>query len=198
MTTETITKLLRVLRVIPDKEKRPLIDVLRTDYQRHAHFAELLFYDWPKAKEVAIAMLDYVSLHIRRQDEALALEILCEALSAYSEVAQFARINRNEKVDDALRLAIFVDALVTVSLRDLQIAIETEKGEQWTLPEGVALSKWLAEHDGDLTVYHQPLLDSMPVRAMIYGAITTESVKRILQRADYENAILANRLAISR
>tara|TARA_R110002051_G_scaffold299268_1_gene366401 strand:- start:10725 stop:11249 length:525 start_codon:yes stop_codon:yes gene_type:complete len=173
------------------------MEVLRTDYQRYSHAAELLFYDWPKAKEVAVALLEYISLHIRRQDEALALEVLCEALVAYGEVSQFARINRIEKVDDALRLAIFVDALITVTLRDLQIVVETEDGDKWSLPEGVAFSTWLGDRDGDLTVYHQPLDDVLPIRAMLYGAITSPSVKRILLRAGYENPILANRLAIS-
>lgn len=180
----------------PIPKKRPLMEVLRTNYQRHLHVAELLFYDWPKAKEVAVALLDYVSLHIRRQEEALALEILCEALVAYSEVSQFARINRTEKVDDALRLAIFVDALITVTLRDLQISVVTESGDQWSLPEGVSFSTWLGGREGDLTVYHKPIDDVLPIRAMLYRAITTPSVKRILLRSGYEDAILANRLAI--
>ena len=178
-------------------EPRPLMDVLRSDYQKHVHNAELLFYDWPKAKEVAIALLDYVSLQLRRQDEALALTILCEALVDYSEVAQFAKKNIQAKVDDALRLAIFVDALVSTSLRDLQIIVEKESGEQWSLPEGVGLSTWIGNDvQSDLTIYHSPLENPIPLRAMFYGAITPPSVKRILKRSGYEDAILANRLAI--
>ena len=174
------------------------MDVLRSDYQKHVHNAELLFYDWPKAKEVAVSLLNYISLQLCRQEKTLALTILCEGLVAYSEVAQFAKSNLQSKVDDALRLAIFVDSLITVSVRDLQIAVEKESGERWSLPEGVTFSSWLGdEHQGDLTVYHQPFQDPIPVRAMLYGVITTPSIKRILQRSGYEDAILANRLAIS-
>lgn len=177
-------------------ETRPLMEVLRKDYQRHAHNAELLFYDWPKAKEVAISFIKHVGLHLRRREESLALAILCEALNAYSEVTVFSRRSWTEKVDDALRLATFVNALVTVAVRDLQIAVESERGSQWTLPGGEAFSSWLDREQGDLAVYHQSLNDELPVRALLYGTFAPESVKKILKRADYEDAILANRLAV--
>lgn len=180
------------------KSQRPLIEALRHNNQRYAKMAELLFFDWPKAKLVALGLLDYVSLNIRRDDEAVAILILSEALNAYSEAVYFTSIPDGKRSEDAKRLAIFVDVLVQATCRDLQIQVENERGEGWSLSVGEPFLTWLKHHDGDLTIYRKPLNAEQPVRAMLYGAITPDSVKRTLQRAGYENAILADCLAISR
>ncbi len=102
------------------------------------------------------------------------------------------------KLEDPLRLAVFINALVTATRKELHVLITNEAGQSWSLANGTPFATWLMANEGELTIYSHHPVDESSLREVIYSLLTSESVKRILKRAGHEDAVLANRVVTDR
>jgi len=186
---------LEVVRVITEERRIGMTEAIRQRGRRYADIVDLLFFDWPKAKDVIENLRSYVSEHIQRHDDPVIYTIVTEALDEYHEAVYNPG---GRKLEDPLRLAVFINALVTATCRELQIVITNDAGQSWSLASGTPFATWLTANDGELTIYSQAPADESSLREVIYSLLTSESVKRILKRAGHEDAVLANRVVTDR
>lgn len=183
----------RVVRVIPKERRRTLTEGIREQGRRYADLADLLFFDWPKAKGVVESLQAYLSDHIQLEENPVVYRLIRDSLDRYHDAV----FNHSgKKLDDPLRLAIFIDALLTATCDIVNIEIENDQGSTWTITTGQPFSSWLMENDGGITIYAGAVEDQQPIREMLYALLTSDSIKRILKRAGHEDAVLANRLVI--
>lgn len=179
--------------MIPKERRRTLTEGIREQGRRYADLADLLFFDWPKAKGVVESLQAYLSDHIQLEDNPVVYRLIRDSLDRYHDAV----FNHSgKKLEDPLRLAIFIDALLTATCEIVNIEIENDQGAAWTIASGQPFSSWLMENDGGITIYAGAVEDERAIREILYALLTSDSIKRILKRAGHEDAVLANRLAI--
>ncbi|WP_440136553.1 hypothetical protein, partial [Escherichia coli] len=83
-----------------------------------------------------------------------------------------------------------LETLITETCRALEVQIVDSGGDSWSVDSGESFSRWLSSHPGELSITPQPHEDETSLRGLLYELITCESVKTVLRRTDYEEAVV--------
>jgi hypothetical protein len=182
-------------RIVRDVElKDDIFPLIRSRGRKYASLVDLLFFDWPGAKKVVNNLYAYISENIEKNKEPVILSIVDTALDSYHDSVYR---KDGKKLDDPMRLAIFVETLIVQTCKELDICIVDEQGEHWSVDNETPFVTWLAEHPGELTVRGHQHEDETLLREILYRLVASESVKNVFRRAGYEEAVLAGRIAPS-
>lgn len=168
---------------------------VRKRTRRHASLVDLLSFDWPDAKKIMNNLYSHISDNVHKNNKPVIYDIIDVALDRYHD-AVFQK--NGKKLDDPKRIAIFIETLIVETCRELELAIVDEKGDEWTVDSGQPFVAWRDAHPGDLEVYGRTHPDEDVLRKMLYTLVTSESIKRVLKRAGYEEAVLAGCVAPGR
>jgi hypothetical protein len=161
--------------------------------RRNAHILRILRFDWPVSEIIIERLSSYITDGIQVNQEPVIYLILEKALRKYSESVFF---KQPEKYEDPVRMGVFLEAIITETCRAMKIEILDGQGEVWRISAGEPLSLWLTRHPGDLTVSPRPHGNERALRAWLYALMACPNVKTVLRRANYEQAIVAGRMAI--
>ncbi|TDX26812.1 hypothetical protein DFO67_11577 [Modicisalibacter xianhensis] len=168
---------------------------VRKRTRRHASLVDLLSFDWPDARKIMNNLYSHISDNIQINKKPVIYNIIDVALDRYHD-AVFQKNGR--KLDDPKRIAIFIVTLIVETCRELEVAIVDEKGNEWTVDAGQPFIAWREDHPGDLKVYGRSHPDEEMLRKVLYTLVTSESIKGVLKRAGYEEAVLAGCVAPGR
>ncbi|MGO3422687.1 MAG: hypothetical protein ACTIMZ_09535 [Pseudoalteromonas distincta] len=169
-----------------------VVDGLKTRCRKNAEALTLLQFDWPVSRFVLERISEYITDHICADEEPVIYEIIEEALVRYSEAVHFKAGN---KIPDPLRFAVFIEALISETSRIMEVEIVDNSGSSWTVGSGKSFCEWYSKHEGGLTIYPKLHESENSLRSVLYDLITSEQIKTVLRRVDYEEAIMAGGLA---
>ncbi|MFC6674117.1 hypothetical protein [Marinobacterium aestuariivivens] len=167
---------------------------LRARGKKNIELMTLLQFDWPVSRIVLEKISDYISDQIYADEEPVIYEIIEGALIRYSEAVHF---RNGGKVDDTVRFGIFLDGLITETARCMEIEIQDSTGASWHVGSGIRFSDWYAKHSNSSEIRILPKLheNESSLRTVLYELITSERIRNILRRVNYEEAVVAGRLA---
>lgn len=155
---------------------------------------EVLAADWPEARKSINTLCHYVSQNIQNGGEPVLNMIIVNALKQYQRVVWH---KNNEKFQDPLRIATFIDALISEACQALNIEVQAANGMKWTVHSGCAFTLWLSKNGGDVKVMPAENLDQKAIRKGLYELITEENIKSVLRRANYEAAIVDGSMPVA-
>lgn len=179
----------RNLATMPTKD---IATLMRRRSRRRATLIDLLFYDWPASKEMMENLYGYISATITKNNEPVIYCILDKALNRYRDVV-FCK--NGERIDDPVRIGVFVETLIVETCRELEVSIYDAAGAAWSVDSGQPFLAWLQGHPGSLMICGQTHENESALRQMLYCLITSDSIKKVLRRGLYDQDILAGRLA---
>ncbi|EPB6455952.1 hypothetical protein ACRQ8J_004977, partial [Escherichia coli] len=97
--------------------------------------------------------------------------------------------------EDPARISAFLDTLITETCKALEIQIAANSGGgAWSVDSGTSFSAWCTDHPGDLSITPHAHEDESSLRGLLYDLLICESVKNVLRRTDYEQAVVSGRL----
>lgn len=173
----------------------PTVDVLsaiRGRGKRYAQSLDILLYDWPITAKVVSKFYQFLSENIEIEHEPVFFAIIEKALDAYKSA-----VNRphQDKLDDPLRLLIFIEALIDNCCQTLDIAIVDGAGHQWKVDSRLPFVEWLVAHPGDLKVLSIGKTEQGDTRyrKAIYQVVADPTVQNIFRKEGYEQTVLASR-----
>jgi len=169
-----------------------IMDGLKSRSRNNAQILSVLQFDWPVSNSVIGKLSHYITDGITADKEPVIYPIIEKALRHYAEHV-FHELE--EKHEDPIRIAGFLEALITEACRALQVKITDDEGHAWGVDAGEAFSTWLSSHQGELSIYPQPPEDENALRGLLYELIACERVKTVLRRANCEEAVVAGRMA---
>ncbi|MGB1320183.1 MAG: hypothetical protein ACPG5L_04595 [Vibrio gallaecicus] len=169
-----------------------VVDGLRTRCRKNAEALTLLQFDWPVSRFVLERISEYISDQICADEEPVIYEIIEEALIRYSEVVHF---KSGHKIPDPLRFAVFIEALISETSRIMEIEISDKSGSSWTVSSGQSFCEWYSKHEGGLTIHPKLHDNENSLRSVLYDLITSEQIRSVLRRVNYEEAVMAGGLA---
>jgi hypothetical protein len=168
-----------------------VVDGLRSRCRKNAEALTLLQFDWPVSRVVLERISEYITDHICADDEPVIYEIIEEALIRYSEAVHF---KAGKKIPDPLRFAVFIEALISETSRVMEVEIIDEQGSSWTVGNGQSFCEWYSKHEGGLSVYPKVHENEHSLRTILYDLITSDQIKKVLRRVNYEEAVMAGGL----
>lgn len=184
-----------VVRMKQQKGKDEFWKTMRRRSRRYASLLDLLIFDWPDADEILYNLYLYVSDSIHRNKDPVIYHIVEQALDSYNDAV----FNRDKKkLDDPVRISIFIESLIKSTCSYFEVSIVDERGEAWSVDSGERFVDWLRNHSGDLKIYDHQHQDEASLRGMLYTLVTCESVKKVIKRSGYEDAVLAGSVAAGR
>lgn len=148
----------------------------------------LLKFDWPDSEIVAGNLCEYMTDAIRLNGIPVASKFIDAALAKYAAVVYH---DKPQKCEDQARIGFFVEEILNEA-SELSIKITDEYGSEWTLGSEKSFSQWLENSHGELSVVAQEYSDAEKerVRLFIYNRITPSRIKGVLQRREYDKAVV--------
>ncbi|TOI60583.1 hypothetical protein [Vibrio parahaemolyticus] len=183
-----------VTRVVDVNPHKKVLSVIRKRDRKNAHTLALLFFDWPATNDVIEQLCCFITDGIKSDKEPVIYPILEEALDKYSGVVFHAN---KRKYEDPVRLGVFLETIITETAKALEIEIEDSLGNKWSVEKGEPFSHWLADHKGELFIVPHQHQNECKLRKALYQLVASESVKTVLRRTNYEEAVVAGRLVAS-
>ena len=171
-----------------------VINQLKSRGRKNAHILSILQLDWPVSEIIIEKLIGYISDGISANDETVIYSIIEEALDRYSK---FVFHDNKEKYEDPARISAFVESIITETSRALEVQIVDGCGYSWSVDSGEPFSQWISTHTGELSIKPQPHEDEISLRSFLYELITSENVRTVLRRTNYEESVVAGRLAFS-
>lgn len=181
-----------VARVVDVNPFEAVINALKKRGRRNTHTLLLLQFDWPASQDIIERLSCFITDGIKASGEPVIYPIIEEALQRYSAAVFHGKYKKH---DDPARIGVFLETMITQTCRALEIRIVDSKGASWLVARGQPLSHWIYEHPGDLTIYSHAHDDEPALRGLLYELLTCESVKKVLERKGYGEAVVAGRLA---
>nr|WHE43956.1 hypothetical protein LOCMHKOF_00073 [Providencia stuartii] len=169
-----------------------VMNELKSRGRKNAHILSILQFDWPASEAIIEKLSCYITDGIKANQEPVIYPIIEEALHRYSQLVFH---EQREKYEDPARIGAFLETLITETCRALEVQIVDSGGDSWSVDSGESFSLWLSSHPGELSINPQPHEDETSLRGLLYELITCESVKTVLRRTDYEEAVVAGRMA---
>ncbi|OFB07394.1 hypothetical protein BG490_19945 [Salmonella enterica subsp. enterica serovar Typhimurium] len=169
-----------------------VMNELKSRGRKNAHILSILQFDWPASEAIIEKLSCYITDGIKANQEPVIYPIIEEALHRNSQLVFH---EQREKYEDPARLGAFLETLITETCRALEVQIVDSGGDSWSVDSGESFSLWLSSHPGELSINPQPHEDETSLRGLLYELITCESVKTVLRRTDYEEAVVAGRMA---
>lgn len=146
----------------------------------------LLEFDWPASKGVLERICEHISDYVNKDEEPVIYEIIETALSKYKGAIH----NRGaSKTPDPIRFGIFIEALITSTSNFIEV--QDESGSVWSSKSNSSFIEWYEIHVGSINLKPAPSEKEKSIRAAIYQLITSERVREILRKVDYEKTIMA-------
>lgn len=165
---------------------------IRDRGKRYKQALDILIYDWPITTRVISNLYLYITENIQREHDPVFFAIIEKALDAYKQA-----ITRpaEDKLDDPLRLMIFVESLIDNTCQMLDVAIVDSAGHQWKVDNKDTFLEWLVAHPGELKVLSIGKTEQgdTKYRKALYQVMAEPSVKNIFRKEGYEKAVLASR-----
>ncbi|MBB3105242.1 hypothetical protein [Azomonas macrocytogenes] len=162
-----------------------LMKTIKQRGRNNAYLWSLLQWDWPIAKDIIDQVYAFfLSAEIPDTPlSELACQVIEEALQRYGTTIFDGPYLKHE---DAYRISVFLDTLISVTTAQLIDGISDEKGHVWKVRFDEEQVIW----------YQQDKLDSdsddeASLRAQLYGLFACEKLQFCLRRASNEQAILA-------
>ncbi len=186
-----------------DYEIEKLVDIdyfstvtktIGTRGKKNAHILDLLKIDWPASQTIIEKLSLLITAGIKKNKEPIIYLIIEEALQRYSDVVFH---NNSKKYDDPIRIGVFLETIITATCRVLEIQIMDSQGNKWSVDSCQSFFHWTLNHPGELAIYQYQHQDEHSLRSLLYDLMTCNSVKNVLKRANYEEAVLAGRMAFS-
>lgn len=169
-----------------------VMNVLKSRGRKNAHILSILQLDWPASESIIQRLSDYISDSIKANEEPVIYPIIEEALLRYSQLVFHAH---RYKYEDPARISAFLDTLITETCKALEVQIAAKSGgEAWSVDSGTAFSMWWTSHPGDLSITPHTHEDEPSLRGLLYDLLICESVKNVLRRTEYEQAVVSGRL----
>lgn len=156
------------------------------DDSETAALVDLLEFDWPGAVEAMSAMSLHLSDGILRNEYPLIRAIFQTSLAHYEAAIQ----PNGTRLDDTARLAVFIHHLLHGAYDQMRIKIVSETGAEWTLMNEESFSEWRRQHEGDLYAYRHNADDRQAVVQSLYERVVPGNIKLILERLNYESAVV--------
>jgi hypothetical protein len=170
-----------------------VMEGLRARGRKNVELLTLLQFDWPVSKFVLEKISEYISDHIIADEEPVIYEIIEGALIRYSEAVHF---KEGRKIDDPVRFGVFIEALISETSRIMEVEIRDDTGVAWSVESGSSFSDWYAERSGELSIHPKLHENEKSLRTVLYELITSEQIRTVLRRVDYEEAVVAGSVAI--
>lgn len=159
---------------------RKTIKTLKKRSRHNSIVLGVLEYDWPVARSIIEIVCEYIGHNICSDDEPIIYPILEFALERYSK---FLFQGGREKHKDFVRLAAFIDGILTKTCEMAQEFIKTQpKNNKLLMVNKRTLSDWL---NGEPDAASRLLL-----RRSLYDLVANRHVKHILKSTNYENAVV--------
>lgn len=166
-----------------------VMNALRSRGRKNAHILSILQLDWPASELIIQKLSDYISDSIKANQEPVIYPIIEEALFRYSQLVFHAQ---RYKYEDPARLSAFLDSLITETCKALEVQIAAKNGgDVWSVESGTSFSEWSTNHPGDLSITPHVHEDEPSLRGLLYELLICESVKNVLRRTDYEQAVVS-------
>ncbi len=172
------------------------VKVLRKRSRHNSVVLGILEYDWPVATSIIETISDYIGSGIHTNNEPVIYDILEFAIERYSK---FLFHTRSTKYEDAIRIAAFIEGLITKTCDVAQMKITNESGtSSWAAGDKASFSEWYKRNGtSKLTVQPEPVENVQDLRKFLYELIANDQVKHILKSANYEKAVVFGSLAAS-
>lgn len=164
----------------------------KTRGRKNAELLTLLQFDWPVSRFVLEKISEYISDQIYADEEPVIYEIIEGALFRYSEAVHF---KEGKKVPDPVRFGVFIEALISETSRIMEIEIQDGEGRSWNVGSGESFCDWYNTRAGDLNIFPKLHENENSLRTVLYELITSEQIRNVLRRVDYEEAVVAGGLA---
>lgn len=171
---------------------KKVMNELKSRDRKNAHILSILQFDWPASTEIIKKLSCYITEGIKANQEPILYAIIEEALTRYSHVVFY---KQQEKYEDPARIGTFLESIITETCRQLEVKIIDSSGDSWSVESGEPFSLWLSSHPGELSINPQPHEDEPSLRGLLYELITCESVKTVLRRTNYEEAVVTGCMA---
>lgn len=169
-----------------------VMNALKSRGRKNAHILSILQLDWPASESIIHRLSDYISDSIKANEEPVIYPIIEEALLRYSQLVFHAQ---KYKYEDPARISAFLDTLITETCKALEVQIAANSGGgAWSVDSGTSFSAWCTDHPGDLSITPHAHEDESSLRGLLYDLLICESVKNVLRRTDYEQAVVSGHL----
>lgn len=186
---------IEIIRMDKVNRTERLSQAMKKMGEDQAEIVAMLEFDWPGADQIIDALCNFVTESIQEDGSPVIYRIVDKALESYGK-AVFRPDGK--KLEDPLRIAIFLDRLLSESAIELNIWIEDDRGSAWNVDSEIPFSDWLEQHPGDVAVYQRAGADHLMLRKRLYALLTCSPIKRVMKRTGYESAVVDGRLAINR
>lgn len=177
-----------------EKTLSRVMETLRARGRKNADTLILLQFDWPDTEHVLGRVVDSVADFSCNGSDPVIYSILDQALERYSKAVHFrvgcSYLDASKK--DPMRLAIFIEALITETMMVVKAGRQNGCKGEWPLDQGVSLSEWLCEQGGlsEAEQKLKPCMSNETLRSTLYELFTSERVRSILRRVGYEEAVV--------
>jgi hypothetical protein len=168
-----------------------IVNGLKARGKKHVEILTLLQFDWPVSRFVLEKLSEHISDHIIADEQPVIYEIIEQALVSYSEAVHH---GSQKKMSDAARFAVFMESLITETSRTMEIEIRDEQGSGWTIDSGVSFNEWYSSRSGEISIYPKLHANEKSLRSTLYELLTSETIRNVLRRIDYEDAVVDGRL----
>lgn len=169
-----------------------VIAALKRRDRRNTRMLSLLQCDWPAAQAIIERLSLLIGDGIRADEQPVIYSIIETALHRYASVVFH---ENSQKAEDPARIGAFLEAIITETCRSLAIEVVGSSGQVWSIHSGKPFAHWLYEQSGELKVQTTRFRDQEVARQRLYALLTNDSVRAVLRKAGYEEAVVAGRLA---
>lgn len=169
-----------------------VMEGLKARGRKNTEMLNLLQFDWPASTGVLEKICDHISDYVNKDEEPIIYEIIESALSKYQDAIH----NRGEnKTPDPIRFGIFIEALITSTSSFIEV--QDDSGNVWSRKSASSFAEWYQLHVGTINLKPAPSEQEKSIRVAIYQLITSERVREILRKVDYEKTIMAGSVGAS-
>ncbi|MDY6928126.1 MAG: hypothetical protein SWN10_13640 [Pseudomonadota bacterium] len=171
-----------------------VLEGLRSRGRKNIELLHLLQFDWPLSQFVLEKICEYISDQIYADQEPVIYEIIEGALARYSQAVH---AENESKIEDPIRFGIFIEALISETSRVLEIEIRDSQGCCWTIESGISFGEWYRNRQDpeSLEIHRKEHQNEKSLRSALYELITSEQIRHVLRRVNYEEAVLAGGMA---
>lgn len=169
---------------------RKTIKVLKRRSRHNSIVLGVLEYDWPVAISMIETLSEYIGHTLCYDDEPIIYPVIEFALECYGK---FLFHGYSKKHEDAVRLAAFMDGLLT---KTCEVAQEVKSKQPETKIQTLSMvNKRTLSADWVNAELDESGLSGL--RRSLYELIVNEHVKHILKSANYEQAVVLGGVGVS-
>lgn len=155
----------------------------------------LLRHDWSASQNMIEQLTYFLTTEITRDGEPIIYPILEEAFDRYHNIVFH---SNPEKAEDIARIAVFLDQLITSTLRRMDQQLVDPQGACWHLDCGEGFSTWRQAHPGELISQPYQINDPMEGRRRLYYLMADPRIRFVFTRSNYyEEAIMAGDIRVN-